>query len=81
MSDERTERDQLMRVLHTGRNTVEMQALVKLCEWLIDDAKERLVSCEAAMVPMYQARAKLMREVKLGVQQGPARGPHTSRDR
>lgn len=81
MTDERTERDQLLRVLHQGRHSVEMQALLKLCDWLIEDAKERLISCEPSMVPVHQARAKLMREVKTGVQQGPARGPHTQRDR
>lgn len=81
MSDERTERDQLLKTLHAVRQSPEIQLVLKLCDWIIDDAKERLVSCEAATVPVYQARAKLMREVKVGIQQGPARGPHTSRDR
>lgn len=81
MSDERTERDQLLKTLYSVRQSPEIQLVLKLCDWFIEDAKDRLVSCEAAMVPVYQARAKLMREVKAGIQQGPARGPHTSRER
>lgn len=75
MKDERTERDIAMDLLHKRKDTPEVQAILRWSASVLEDAKDRLVTCEPHTVAGYQARAKLMRELRSSITNGPARSP------
>lgn len=67
--------DSALKTLHLQRMGPEGQAVLAICDYQIEDAKERLVSCGAELVPTLQAQAKRFRELRTAILSGPrARG-------
>lgn len=74
----REQYDEALTLLHRQMLGPEAQALLKICQYQIEDAKERLISCEIALVPSLQAQAKRFRELATAITHGLRTRPRTS---